>query len=226
MMRLLAIDTAQTTCAAAVLVQDGDREHLVRRTQVIGRGHAEILLDMIGEVMAEAGCAFADLDRIAVTNGPGSFTGLRVGLSVARGFALVTHAPVVGVSTLDAIADELRGRSNGHPLLVTLSARESEVYVARFDGEGRADGAAHVALIEDLAAGLTPDYRLAGSAAPAIAAAAGLDADAVLTASAEADIGTIARLGLAAPADAPAPVPLYLRPPDAKPQTRGRIERI
>lgn len=226
MKRLLAIDTAQTTCAAAVLVLDENREHLVRRSRVIGRGHAEMLLAMIAEVMAEAGCAFDDLDRIAVTNGPGSFTGLRVGLSVARGFALVKNTPVVGVSTLDAIASEMRERSAGHPLLVALSARENEVYAAWFDADGLPREPAHVALVEDLATNLTAGCRLAGSAATTIASAVGLGPEMVLSASAEVDIGTIARLGLAAPADAPAPVPLYLRPADAKPQTRGRIERI
>lgn len=226
MKRLLAIDTAQTTCAAAVLLQDGTQVQLVRRSQVIGRGHAEMLLVMIADVMAEAGCSFEDLDRIAVTNGPGSFTGLRVGLSVARGFALVKNTPVVGVSTLDAIAMEQGSRSAGHPLLVALSARENEVYTARYRLDGTLQEPAHVALVDDLAGSLTEDWRLAGSAAPAIAAAAGLGPEHVLSASAEVDISTIARLGLAAPADAPAPVPLYLRSADAKPQTRGRIERI
>ena len=226
MKRLLAIDTAQTTCAAAVLLREGGQDVLFRRSQVIGRGHAEILLAMISDVMAEAGCAFTDLDRIAVSNGPGSFTGLRVGLSAARGFALVTNTPVVGISTLDAVAMEQRSRCAGAPLLVALSARENEVYAARYESSGVQRDLAHVALIDDLAASLTGDWRLAGSAAPAIATAAGLGSGHVLSASAEVDISTIASLGLAAPVDAPAPVPLYLRPADAKPQTRGRIERI
>ncbi|NBN65740.1 tRNA (adenosine(37)-N6)-threonylcarbamoyltransferase complex dimerization subunit type 1 TsaB [Microvirga tunisiensis] len=226
MNRLLAIDTAQTTCAAAVLVRSDGDSMLYRRSAVIGRGHAEVLLGMIGDVMAEAGCAFSDLSRIAVTNGPGSFTGLRVGLSVARGFALVMNTPVAGISTLDAIAREQRKPAGGHPLLVALTAREDEVYAALYGADGQVLEAPHVARLADLAAGLPDACRLAGSAAPALASAAGLPGDVVLTASAEADIGTIAWLGTEAPADAPQPVPLYLRPADAKPQTRGRIERI
>jgi tRNA threonylcarbamoyladenosine biosynthesis protein TsaB len=103
-MRVLAIDTALANCAAAVL-DDGSASACFETCgEEIGRGHAEKLMDMIGTVMAESSTAFSDLDRVAVTVGPGSFTGLRVGLAVARGFGLVLEKPVVGVTTLAAIA--------------------------------------------------------------------------------------------------------------------------
>src|SRR3569833_864960 len=102
-MLILAIDTALDHCAAAVL----DSDAAVMRAQQslpMKRGHAEALMPLIARVMKEAGLPFAALDRIAVTTGPGSFTGLRVGLSAARGIALAAGTPVVGVTTLTAYA--------------------------------------------------------------------------------------------------------------------------
>ncbi|MEO9904108.1 MAG: tRNA (adenosine(37)-N6)-threonylcarbamoyltransferase complex dimerization subunit type 1 TsaB, partial [Nisaea sp.] len=103
-MRVLAIDTALANCAVAVLDDSDENPCQFQRAEEIGRGHAERLMSMIGEVMAESSTAFTDLDRVIVTTGPGSFTGLRVGLSVAKGFGLVLEKPVVGVTTLAAIA--------------------------------------------------------------------------------------------------------------------------
>src|SRR5471030_369737 len=102
-MLILAIDTALDACAAAVL--DTDTGQLIAvESQPMKRGHAEALMPLIARVMKQAELPFAALDRIAVTTGPGSFTGLRVGLSAARGIALATGKPAVGLSTLAAFA--------------------------------------------------------------------------------------------------------------------------
>lgn len=125
-MRLLAIDTALEACSVAVLDGEGEDMRLTAASEVLGRGHAERLMGMIGEVMAEAGTAFTALDRIVVTTGPGSFTGLRVGLAAARGIALVVGAPAVGVTTLAALAEQARSQdaaTGEHPLHVVLAAQ-------------------------------------------------------------------------------------------------------
>src|ERR1700710_1420005 len=102
-MLILAIDTALDACAAGVLDTDAG-EMIAMESQAMKRGHAEALMPLIGRVMKDSGTAFASLDRIAVTTGPGSFTGLRVGLSAARGIGLAADKPVVGLSTLAGYA--------------------------------------------------------------------------------------------------------------------------
>src|SRR5689334_25296631 len=101
-MLILAIDTALDACAAAVL--DTSAGVIAQESQAMKRGHAEALMPLIARVMKASGIAFAALDRIAVTTGPGSFTGLRVGLSAARGIALEASKPVVGLVMLTAFA--------------------------------------------------------------------------------------------------------------------------
>lgn len=101
-MLILAIDTALDACAAAVL--DTEAGSLIaQESQAMKRGHAEALMPLIGRVIAQSGVTFANLDRIAVTTGPGSFTGLRVGLSAARGIALAANKPVVGGDDPDGL---------------------------------------------------------------------------------------------------------------------------
>ena len=104
-MRLLAIDTALAACSAAVFDTDGGI--IASESETMMRGHAEALMPMIARVMAKAATKFAELDRIAVTVGPGSFTGLRVGVSAARGLALAAGKPAVGVATTMPSAPEL-----------------------------------------------------------------------------------------------------------------------
>jgi tRNA threonylcarbamoyladenosine biosynthesis protein TsaB len=115
-MLILAIDTALDACSAAVLDTSANKT-LAIESQAMKRGHAEALMPLIARVMAASGAAFAALDRIAVTTGPGSFTGLRVGLSAARGIALAANKPVVGLTTLTAYAahhaDRLRRAVRG-----------------------------------------------------------------------------------------------------------------
>ena len=114
-MLVLAIDTALDACAAGVL--DTKTSRLIAHESLsMKRGHAEALMPLIARVMKAADVAFAALDRIAVTTGPGSFTGLRVGLSAARGIALAANKPVVGVTTLTAYAAPIVSENGQHPV--------------------------------------------------------------------------------------------------------------
>jgi len=224
-MRVLAIDTALANCAAAVLDDGVETACYEACGEEIGRGHAEKLMDMIGEVMAETSTAFSDLDRVAVTVGPGSFTGLRVGLAVARGFGLVLGKPVVGVTTLAAIARAAAPRDGGAPLLVALSGKGEEVYCQLFHASGTPAEEAGVRSIAGLAGSLPDDIRLAGSAAEKVAEGLGLPSGRILSSLAFPCIRDVAELGIIAEPAKSSPSPLYLRPPDATPQTKGRIER-
>src|SRR5882672_1570381 len=118
-MLILAIDTALDACAAAVLDTSAG-QLIAAESQAMKRGHAEALMPLIARVMKEAGLPFTALDRIAVTTGPGSFTGLRVGLSAARGIALAAGKPAVGVTTLTAFAAPYIATDDTLPLLAAI----------------------------------------------------------------------------------------------------------
>lgn len=219
---ILAVDTAGARCSAAV-VDPGGRV-LARRDPEIGRGHAERLMDVIAEVLAEAGLAYADLGRIAVSVGPGSFTGLRVGVAAARGLALALDVPAVGVSTLDALAEPHRAIG---PVLAAIDARRGEVYAALYGPGGEAlrePAAVAVAGLPAFLHGYERPRVFVGSAALLAVEALGTGDAAVLNSEGHVDAAAIARLALARPAG-PAPRPLYLRGADAKPQGARMPER-
>src|ERR1700704_6322463 len=168
-MLILAIDTALDACAAAVL--DTDSSQLIaRESQPMKRGHAEALMPLIARVMKDAGLPFAALDRIAVTKGPGSFTGLRVGLSAARGIALAAGRPVVGLTTLTAYAAPIVADNSEHPIISAIDARHDHVYFQVVSGDGssliRAQGAP---ITEVLAASKFGAPHLVGNAAKILA---------------------------------------------------------
>src|SRR4029077_12377958 len=134
-MLILAIDTALDACAAAVL-DTGASKIIAQESQAMKRGHAEALMPLIARVMKASGIAFTALDRIAVTTGPGSFTGLRVGLSAARGIALAAEKPVVGLTTLTAFAAPVVAESGEHPIISVIDARHDHVYLQVVSGDG------------------------------------------------------------------------------------------
>ena len=221
-MHVLAIDTALEACSVGVVA--GARQVLLSET--IGRGHAERLMGMVAAAMAEAGLDYRDLDRIAVTVGPGSFTGLRVGIAAARGFALVTGAPAIGLGTLAIHAETARHEVGDTPLLVVLAASRGEIYGQSFAADGTAEGPPEAAPAEVFAARIAANTLIAGSGAAALAEILGDEARARTVHSRSApDIASLCRLALVTPPSGQAPRPLYLRPPDAKPQTAGRIAR-
>ena len=206
-MIILAIDTALETCSAAVL--DGERV-LAARSEAMARGHQERLAPLVAELMAEAGIGFDQLDRIGVTVGPGSFTGLRVGLAFAKGLGVALDKPVVGVGTLAAMGAGTSGFA-----AVAVDARRDQIYLQAFrDGqplgapEALATGDAARWLIDIDPAG---PGLIVGSGATLLA---GAFPNAATDPLAGADPVWVARLAIAA--DPAPPRPIYLRAPDAK----------
>jgi tRNA threonylcarbamoyl adenosine modification protein YeaZ len=218
-MRLLAIDTALDACSTAVF--DTQQGVLAEETLPMARGHAEALMPQIARVMAAAGLAFEALDRIAVTVGPGSFTGLRVGVSAARGIALAAHKPAVGVTTLLVLAMPLLAGDANVPVVVVIDARHDHAYMQTFGTGGIALTEPRIAPLREAFDGL-PDgrVRLVGSASQKLAALALRETS--IDDRNTPEIRWVAALGADAPADAP-PRPLYLRAPDARPQQIGHL---
>src|ERR1700728_4268276 len=135
-MRVLASDTALAACSPAVL--DTERGGIVASESVpMMRGHAEALIPLLERVMEQSGMALADIDRVAVTTGPGSFTGLRVGISAARGIALAANKPAVGLSTLSAYAAPLMAADEKLPVVAAIDARHGHVYLQVFSPGAR-----------------------------------------------------------------------------------------
>jgi tRNA threonylcarbamoyladenosine biosynthesis protein TsaB len=222
--RILAIDTALDHCAACVAADDAEAP-LSAETLPMARGHAESLLPLIERVVARVDGGFEAIDRVAVTVGPGSYTGLRVGLSAARAIGLTTGKPVVGVGTLSALLAPLLAETVEGTIAAAIDARHGAVYVQAM---GAGDGLAPAHLpVEEAAERLGPGpVVLTGSGAPHLAAAlAERGVDARVAGVAGPDIAAVASLGLVAdPAQALAR-PLYLRGPDARPQDHARIAR-
>lgn len=222
-MRILAIDTALDLCSVAFVTAAGRGPAL---SEPLARGHAERLFAMVEAVLAEDGATLEDADRIAVTIGPGSFTGIRIGLAAARGFALALGRPVIGVDTLEALAASAAERPSG-PVFAAIDARKGEVYAAvhHRGTEVVAPFAADVAAALDR---VPHDCGLViGSGAPLLAHAATVAGRRLppLEPLAGPDIRKVAAIAAArAPAARP-PAPLYLRAPDAKPQA-GRMAHL
>ena len=218
-MKILAIDTALPAVSACVL-SEGATTPDAEETLGMERGHAEALIPLIDRVIGRVDGGFAALDRVGVTVGPGSFTGLRVGIAAARAIALAWSIPAVGVSTLAALAAPLILEGKPGTVVVAIDARHGHVYFAAFHADGRIFILPRFAAKEEAvrAVGDGP-LRLAGSGAPLLAIEAwsrGIAADIVGDRIAP-DITFVARLGLLAdPASAP-PRPLYLKAPEAKP---------
>ena len=224
--RILAIDTALECCAACVT--DGSAaEPLASESLPMARGHSEALLPLVERVLARVEGGFASLDRIAVTVGPGSYTGLRVGLSAARAIGLATGRPVVGVGTLSALLAPLLADSIEGTLAAAIDARHGAVYVQAISA-GAGDGLAPVHIpVEEAADRLGPGpVTLVGSGAPILAAALAERGIAATVVNTEApDIVAVAQLGLVADPGHALPRPLYLRGPDARPQDHARVAR-
>jgi tRNA threonylcarbamoyladenosine biosynthesis protein TsaB len=217
-MLILAIDTALDACAAAVL-DTGAGKLIAQESQPMKRGHAEALMPLIARVMKQSALPFAALDRIAVTTGPGSFTGLRVGLSAARGIGLAASKPVVGLTTLSAYAAPVVSEAGEQPVISAIDARHDQVYFQVVSGNGSSLVRAKVAPIaEALEASRFGAPHLVGNAARILADRWPSDAPPIKVEAMPApDISWVAWLGAAVtPGTAPAK-PYYLRAPDAKP---------
>lgn len=219
-MIILALDTAGVDCAAA-LYDSGRNTMLGEASDMIGKGHAEHLMGIVDRVLDQAGVALSAVDRIAVTVGPGSFTGIRVGVAAARGFALSLGVPAVGITTLAVMAEAQRLKTPGRPVLAAMDAKRNEIYLQAFDADGYALDEARAVSIEEaqaFAAGFGGE--ITGSATPL------LKPDASGDHANHFPISIVARLAAAADPSSGKPKPLYLRGPDAKPQAGFAIERV
>ncbi len=233
-MRILALDTALPAISACVL-DSGATEPLVIESLPMERGHAEALLPLIERVMAQVEGGFASLDRIAVTVGPGSFTGIRVAISAARGFGVALDIPVVGVSTLAAFAAPLvlgpkpaQERESALPgvIVSAIDARHGQVYLQACSQTGAILLAPTVLPLAEAIDKLPPGpLRITGSAAPllAIAAWSGHRAAEVEGEIVATPILYVARLGMIADPEGAPPRPLYIKAPDVKPPSPFRF---
>src|ERR1700722_1811848 len=220
-MLILAIDTAVDACAAGVLDTVAGRL-IAQESQAMKRGHAEALMPLIARVIEQSGIAFVALDRIAVTTGPGSFTGLRVGLSAARGIALAANKPVVGLTTLTAYAAPLVSENCGHPIISAIDARHDHVYLQAVSGNGSSLIRPRLASIEEaIGAARFGAPHLVGNAARILAdrwPAQALPPFRVNPQPAP-DIAWVAWLGAAVRPKPARARPFYLRAHDAMPTT-------
>ena len=225
-MILLAIDCSANLCAACVYDTTKGKE-LGREVLDLGKGHAEHLMGVIADAMGQAGKTYLDLDTIAVSIGPGSFTGLRVGVATARGLALALKIPAVGVTTLEALAAEARQVFPDRPVLAVLDGGRGEFHVALYDELAVLRYGPAVTSLENAAAmasGSAADPVLTGNAASRVAEAAGRVFD-FGPHGATADIAVYVRLA-AEKKPGEKPKPLYLREADARPQAGFVLPRV
>jgi tRNA threonylcarbamoyladenosine biosynthesis protein TsaB len=225
-MRVLAIDTALAACSAAVLDTEFGGVVASESLPMI-RGHAEALMPMLQRVMDKAGLTFSDIDRVAVTTGPGSFTGLRVGIAAARGIALAADKPAVGLSTLSVYAAPHIAADDRFQVVAAIDARHAHVYLQVFSPGGRTLTTPRLAPLRDaVQAAAAAASCIVGSAAQAVAAALSeTNASAAVDARAAPDIAWVARVGAVVPEDQSPLKPQYLRAPDAQPQHAAQLPR-
>jgi tRNA threonylcarbamoyl adenosine modification protein YeaZ len=213
-MRLLVIDTSGPECAAGIYDAEA-LAVLAVRSETIGKGHAEVLPGMIEAIVKESGVPLAALDRIVVTIGPGSFTGIRVGVAMARGLALSLGVAAVGVTTLQVVAQQALGQDK--PVLALIDARREELYAQLFLADGSTSGEP-VALDYDQARALGKQHGalLAGSGALILLGEASPQIDRM-------PLDVIGAIG-ARLAETVKASPLYIRGADAKPQTGFAVQ--
>jgi tRNA threonylcarbamoyladenosine biosynthesis protein TsaB len=216
MVTTLGLDSTGSACSAAIW--RGERV-VASRFAAMARGQAEALIPMVAAVLEEAALAIEALDLIAVTVGPGAFTGVRIGIAAARGLSLASGVPALGVSSFAAAAaqaplEERRGR----PLLVTLDSRRAEYFVAMFGADDTPLWPGALLSVGEIAARLpAAPLLLAGDAATALAAQLQRSGLALASRAGAIDAGDVARLAARAWRPGmrpPPPEPLYLRAPD------------
>ena len=227
-MNILAIDSAMAAVSACILAGD-EKAVVASETMSMQRGHAEALLPALERVVAALDGGFSALDRIAVTIGPGSFTGIRVGIAAARAIGLVWRIPVVGISTLAAFAAPHVAGADMNVVVSAVDAHHGNVYVAAYVMGGRSLLSPRLLSVRDAVRQLgSGPVRLTGSGAPLLAIeawSAGLSAEVVGELIAP-NISFVARLGILANPETSPAKPLYLKAPDAKPQEGGRVARL
>jgi tRNA threonylcarbamoyladenosine biosynthesis protein TsaB len=213
--KILAADTALGACSVAVL---DDTRVLSHRFVIMERGHAEALAPMVEAAIQASGIAFAELDRLAVTTGPGTFTGQRVGLAFMRGLRVALKKPLVGITTLEAMCAAAMAEAGTSYAAAIHDARRDEAYLA-VASAGASPVAPEILAMPDVPGRIAraipqnAAIALAGTGAERIA---GRIPSARLTSIRQPDALWVARLAAYAPEPSEAPHPLYLRAPDAK----------
>ncbi len=218
-MRILAFDTTTSACSVAIWL---DGKTIGSYHDAMVHGQAEALIPAIEQTMTDADTSYDDLDRIAVTIGPGSFTGVRVGLATARGIGVATGLPIVGVLTTDVIATEAAEIFKSS-VAVAIDARRAEVYLHCFDSQGSAQ-TKPVCLLPEAAANIVGDgtWVLAGDGAERVMPHCGPSVTQGTPSLANAVV--LARIAAARPIPDVPPSPAYVRPPDAiVPKHGGRL---
>lgn len=215
-MRVLAVDTALAACSVAILSGDVVLAH---RFEEMERGHAEALAPMVEQAMGESGIEFSALDRLGVTSGPGTFTGMRVGLAFTRGLKLALKVPLIGVTSLFAMAKQAMEETGLACAASVHGARQEEVYFEIVHGS-KSDGPLLLP-IREAAARVAKSVRdepvvLAGSAQSRLRALIAGATNVVTSKVVVPDARWVARLAAAATEIGPVPKPFYLRPPAAK----------
>ena len=228
----LALDTALESCSVGLAIQSNGATERFGRSLALGRGHAEHLMGELEQLLSAHHLTYKDLSRIAVTVGPGSFTGLRVGLATARALGLALDIPVIGTSTLMALA--LNAQATGHSGTVGcfIDARRNQIYGQFFT---LSKDAAPVPATEaeaksaDAFASACQEYAnlamIGNGSALVVKSAPSLEASPLL-ASACPDMALLAGWALDQAASPTPPAPLYLRAPDAKPQASKSIPHL
>ena len=229
-MNILALDTSMGACSAALLCAGATARVLYLREQMMERGHAEALMPMVAEIMQEAALDFASLDLIAATTGPGSFTGVRIAIAASRGLALVTRAKLYGTDSLTVMARAAQtpGTTLRAPFAVAVDARRGMLYLGLYDGTGRRLDGPMLIAPDDAAEELPRQLSLAvGSGAVLLREAAARRGTRVEAAMPELQprAGALAEIAFEAGETVPILRPLYLRPPDAKPQAQAIARR-
>ncbi len=224
-MHSLGIDTCFGACSVAVIGPGG---RVTSRMERMSTGHAERLLPMIDEVLTEAGIEMQDIERIAVTRGPGTFTGMRIGISAARALSLSISVPIVSFTSLEVMAHD-PSLPNDRTILVAVDAHRGEIYTQLFAAKTRAPLSDPQLLTPDYGAALLGEQPVlaVGSGARLIAEAAAakghhlpIDFPELLPA-----IDNVLSIAASRTPMTSALKPLYLRPPDAKPQDGKSLAR-
>ncbi len=225
-MKLLAIDTSANLCAACIYDVDTDNV-LASETRDIGRGHAEVLMELIEGVLNSSYTSYAELSKIAVTCGPGSFAGVRVGLATVRGLRLALNIPAVSMSTLDGLAQVAKDDVVPIQILSMIDAGRGEAYYQFFQADGKSSNCQPQVAAYETIAGIIGDstIKLCGSASDQVnqLLEQPLPVSHRLTA---VPVEILAQSAAKGSLEDTALDPVYVRPPDAKPQTGFAVPRV
>lgn len=226
MKKILIIDTALDTCQAALGGMDGTI--LTEKHMSMHRGHAEHIIPMIETLLADNDSDYTHIHMIAVTVGPGSFTGLRTGIAAARGLSIALNIPAIGITTLEAHAIDLAYHHSDSYIAIALDARHGNVFGQIFTSNGKAIDEPRVDTLPVFTAAL-PQHNilLAGSAAQYVAEIASpLGKDTTIAhQNAAPNLRGILKAALTKSQDNTSLTPLYLRPPNAKSQINKSVAR-